>query len=102
MKSAPRERVDVAREELELVAVPVPAGVPRGGDAVVSVVAPGAPRVDVGRVDQVGRDPAGEFAGLGQLAEDLGGGMGPVCMGVSPVVGGGVGITRPAARAWNA
>ena len=62
----------------------------------------GAPRVDVGRIDQVGRDAAGEFWGLGQLVEDLGGGMGPVCMGVSPVVGGGVGIARPAARAWNA
>ena len=61
--------VDVAGEDLELTAVGVPSGMAGPGDLVVAVESPGAGRADVGRIDQVGGDPAGQFARGRQLVE---------------------------------
>ena len=68
------ERVHESGEGLELALVGVPAGVARAGHAVVPGVAQGRARVDVGGIDEVRGDAAGQPPGGGHVVERLGDG----------------------------
>ena len=89
--------VDEPGQDLELTGVGVPAGVARPGDAVVTIQTPGSTGSDVGRIDEVRGDPAGQRLCLGDVVERLGDGReGGLHGSVSLIVW----IRRPRGHGW--